>query len=455
MTDALKQKYLEQFAFDGVRVSIDTLTAPYVGAVDSVKGLITLKVGNVFKKETRKPVNISLVLDASGSMDGQKLVNCKKALISILENMIEGDCFHLIKYSNDASIVIKDIHYADRENAKEVVNNLTVNGSTNLHAGFMLGADVAKVMAPDFSGRSIVFLFSDGQVNAGEQNRDNIFADVKKMVSAGVRCTTFGIGDDHDEKIMSGIALNGESSFHYIDTPERIPLLIQKALSGAQYVLTNNGKLRVCGLNGAQITSCAKKPVSPDEDVKIGIVREQSIINVPFEVKITGNNQSIYCELDVNEFGPDDLKVTTTDPITSYARDNRVLQLTCDIPTSSFEQWRSKSITPNRRVECYYIISDLDDLSDLIATMIIERKPIDQIIEKEKELVEKLKEIVDDDDTQIARAMMLKAQADLDRHISSRTLTQHDTKLSCAKQTKYQQHRKEECDQDMGFGLFD
>lgn len=465
MPEDLKEKYLQQFNFEGIKLDADLLFAPYPGATRSVQGLLTLKVGNVFDESKRSGLNVALVLDVSGSMEGSKLTESKNAIKYILENMIDDDLYHLIIYSDKASLICEGITTETRGSALLQLNGITATGSTNLYEGYMLGVDTVLGCIEGYQDTSSVFLFSDGQITAGESNHQKISDAVAVNLKKGVRSTTFGIGHDHDEKLMSMISRSGGSDFHYINTAERIPVLIKKAIKSAQSILTEQGRIRICGRNGvcAQITTNGSKTIQNNGWHKFGVAREHSIINIPFELTFIGaldlkdhsSAPSIYVELDAIHKANKDVSLHCRGiDYDSKNINNGIYALNLRVDVSSFHMWQDDGIKTDRRVESYYLLDEVTKMDRKVAEMITSNCPIQEIIEMERQILAQLEPILLMDETMIAQALYEKIKSKVEQHVVNKRLTEHDKKESCYVASRYDRCEEEE-DCDMGFALFD
>jgi Ca-activated chloride channel family protein len=95
-----------------------------------------------------------------------------------------------------------------------LVQGITANGSTDLHAGWLKGGEM---LAPTAGRESIchVILLSDGQANIGLVDTTQISEQVSALAGAGVTTTTVGLGADFNEELMTAIAQAGHGNAHY------------------------------------------------------------------------------------------------------------------------------------------------------------------------------------------------------------------------------------------------
>ncbi|HTY58115.1 MAG TPA: VWA domain-containing protein, partial [Bacteroidota bacterium] len=113
----------------------------------------------------RKPVNLCVVLDRSGSMSEQgKIVNAKAALDALIDRLSPQDLFSLVIY-DDVVDVLRPAGYAgDRRGLHDLVEGIQPRGWTNLGGGMLEGfAQVEKYAGGEYVNR--VVLLSDGLAN--------------------------------------------------------------------------------------------------------------------------------------------------------------------------------------------------------------------------------------------------------------------------------------------------
>jgi Mg-chelatase subunit ChlD len=141
------------------------------------------------RDESAKEVSIAIVLDCSGSMVGGPLEDAKKAALSCVTHMDEGDQqIAIISYSNDAALVVPK---TDSQTAlTSGVNGLTANGGTNIPAGITVGVD-----ALSGQGNKAIILLTDGQDGNSGQMQDAVDYANKNHVAI----YTVGFGDINAE----------------------------------------------------------------------------------------------------------------------------------------------------------------------------------------------------------------------------------------------------------------
>ena len=77
---------------------------------------------------TKKNLNLSIVLDKSGSMSGQPFEEAKKAAVMIIQKLRPTDSISVVAYDEEVDLVVPSIECVDKTNIIRAVNNIQVGG---------------------------------------------------------------------------------------------------------------------------------------------------------------------------------------------------------------------------------------------------------------------------------------------------------------------------------------
>lgn len=173
-------------------------------------------------ERARRPVNLAVVLDRSGSMSGQKLSVAKSAVEQAIARLQPDDRFSVVVYDDKVDVVIESTTASveARRGAIERLRTIDARGSTNLGEGWLRGCEqVARHISSDSVNRCL--LLTDGLANVGIRDPDELALHAEELRARGVSTSTFGVGNDFDERLLQRLADAGGGHFYYIaDAPQ-------------------------------------------------------------------------------------------------------------------------------------------------------------------------------------------------------------------------------------------
>ncbi|NDA81185.1 MAG: VWA domain-containing protein, partial [Actinobacteria bacterium] len=166
-------------------------------------------------QQSRPGQAVQIVLDRSGSMEGEPLDAAKGSLLKLIDRLAPQDSFGLVAFDDMATVVAPTRTMADHHlpELRKAIQNLDSGGSTDISAGFLLGLrEVNRKPAP---GGSTLLLISDGHANAGER-KPQFFADVAtKSATDKVTSSSIGLGNGYDETILEALAQGGGGTHRF------------------------------------------------------------------------------------------------------------------------------------------------------------------------------------------------------------------------------------------------
>ena len=181
------------------------------------------------KRRTRKapkraPVNVAFVLDRSGSMAGTKLALAKYAVERALTGLAPRDRFAVVTYDDHIETVVGSClaTLANKTKALLRLQGVEARGSTDLHGGWIAGADALKTHV-SADGVNRCLLLTDGLTNVGVTDPTALAAFAADLRASSIGTSTFGVGADFNEVLLNAIADAGGGHFYFVERPEQIP----------------------------------------------------------------------------------------------------------------------------------------------------------------------------------------------------------------------------------------
>ena len=173
-----------------------------------------------------KPVNVTLVLDASGSMgDGNRVDIAREAAESIRRSLGDRDRIGVVHFTTDVIHEYTVKHRRpDHEDVWQSISQLAPNGSTNVQAGLDLGVRMANRMRrerPD--AYNYIILMSDGVANVDATDPFAILESASDRDSGNpLRLITIGVGiNNYNDYLLEQLAQHGNGWYRYLSTTDQ------------------------------------------------------------------------------------------------------------------------------------------------------------------------------------------------------------------------------------------
>lgn len=208
---------------------------------ESTKLSLVVRFGADGKKEDapRRKLNLSLVLDRSGSMGGTPLRQAIKAAQALVGEMKEDDRVSVVIFDDSADTIVDPTPAKDKKAIQQKIGTARAGGCTNLSGGWLEGVKhVKKHAKKDEVNR--VLLLTDGQANMGITDGDVLKKTSREKAGEGVVTTTLGFGSGFNEDLLIGMARESEGNFYFIESPEDVEQVFKIELEGLSSVIGQN-----------------------------------------------------------------------------------------------------------------------------------------------------------------------------------------------------------------------
>lgn len=209
----------------------------------------------------RLPVNMSLVLDKSGSMNGIKIERAKEAARMIINSLSKDDIFSFVLFAQEATTLIPATKVSNKKELIDLVDTIKADGGTALFAGISKGIiETEKFLGSQYVNR--VVLLSDGQANQGPSSTEEIGQLGIAAIKQGVSITTIGIGEGYNEELMNQLALKSDGNHGYAASPEQIASLLKSELGQILNVMGKEIKIKLICAKGVRPVKVVDKESS-------------------------------------------------------------------------------------------------------------------------------------------------------------------------------------------------
>jgi len=221
------------------------LNCPYIshrgGRVFLQLSIVTPNIGTT----KRRPMNLSVVLDRSGSMgDESKMEQAKKALYSLIDQLHNEDILSLVIYDDVIEVLKSAGRVGNKSELKRLIQRVHPRGSTNLGGGMVEGFRQAERFANrEYSNR--VILLSDGLANTGITDSRELGRIARRYRSKSITLTSMGVGLDYNENLMMSLAEYGGGNYYFIESSHSLASIMKKEFNLMSSIVARNAALEL------------------------------------------------------------------------------------------------------------------------------------------------------------------------------------------------------------------
>ena len=224
--------------------------------------------------QIQMPLNLSLVLDKSGSMQGQKIKNLREAAKLVVDRMGPQDMISIVAFSDRKYLIAESQPVTDKDELERKIDRIRDGGGTAISGGMAQGlTELEKALAPDRISRMLVL--TDGQTFGDERQCKKLGA---KAGDRGIVVNALGLGDDWNEDLLDEIAEASGGRADFIDSPDKIVDFFEQAVQSMQDTVIQNAQMVLRLANGVtprqvwqvlpMISNLGYRPLS-DRDVQV------------------------------------------------------------------------------------------------------------------------------------------------------------------------------------------
>ncbi|GLZ77670.1 hypothetical protein Afil01_24770 [Actinorhabdospora filicis] len=231
---------------EGVAVTADGSRAPsWYGAAKDAR---ILRVGVATRDKPagdRAPVALTFVVDTSGSMaEPGRLDLVKDALHYLVDRLGPDDSVGLVSYSTRADVLREMTPVSSRGKLHDAIDELEIDGSTNLEDGLVTGYEVAREGFREGAANRVILL-SDGLANTGSTESADILEQTKEQAGKGIALLCVGVGSEYGDALMEQLADKGDGFAVYVAEQEKARRLFAERLTQTLLVAARDAKAQV------------------------------------------------------------------------------------------------------------------------------------------------------------------------------------------------------------------
>jgi Ca-activated chloride channel family protein len=201
----------------------------------------------------RHPLNLSLVLDRSGSMQGDKLGYIQQAAQFLVQRLGAADRISIVSYNDQVTVDVPAQPVIEKDRINAVIKKLFASGMTNLSGGWLQGCQLVAENTADGQVNRVLLL-SDGLANRGVTDTMRLETMTRQKRAEGITTTTMGVGLDFNEDLLTRMAKEGGGAYYFIDNPDQAPAIFEEELRGLLNVVGQNLTITLMPTREVQMT---------------------------------------------------------------------------------------------------------------------------------------------------------------------------------------------------------
>lgn len=240
----------------------------------------------------RRPLNLSLVLDRSTSMQGTRLSHMKTAVELIINRLTKQDTLSIISFSDRAEVVVPS---GKVENPLALVGQLRsvhASGSTEIYHGLQAGLqELRKVDLKTHTNQLI--LLTDGHTYGDAAQCLEL---ARRMAEQLIGLSAFGLGTEWNDQFLDELVAPSGGQSNFIEQPTEIIEHLQKRIQGLGTIYAQNIGLKsqlhkqVTIKYGFKLEPFAQPLALGDEMLRLGNLEGRSPVSLLLELIIAPNS---------------------------------------------------------------------------------------------------------------------------------------------------------------------
>ena len=227
-------------------LAVTTETGDAPSLVDDTQLVRVAVSSRELTSEQRPRLNVTLVVDRSGSMDIRDRLGLVRSSLALLANELrDDDVVSVVSFDDQAQSILPPTPVSETEAILGAVDELTPGNSTNLEAGIRLGYEQARDSFID-DGVNVVVLCSDGVANVGTTGPDSIASRIAEEGADGIHLVTVGFGmGNYNDFLMEQLADLGDGFYSYVDTFDEAERLFGTELATTMVPVASEARSQV------------------------------------------------------------------------------------------------------------------------------------------------------------------------------------------------------------------
>lgn len=234
------------------------------------------------------PLNITLVVDKSTSMKGERLRRLKEAANLVVDKLAIGDIISVVSYSDRAEVVVPSTKLNNKTAIQNRIRGIMASGGTEIFQGLAAGMkELAQVPLSEYVSHLI--LLTDGHTYGDDQQCLEL---AQKAAAKGIGISAFGIGSEWNDEFLDAIVGPSGGQSGYISEPEQIIHFLRQRIQGLGALYAQNVRLATNLPEGITVVEGFKlapfaQPLNTSKDmIQLGAIEGRMPLSILLELNV-------------------------------------------------------------------------------------------------------------------------------------------------------------------------
>ena len=282
----------------GVVTLASALPQRLVAADKAAEVRVRLRIdASKLEHSKRPPINVVLVMDSSGSMEGKAIEDARGAALALVDGLAEGDRLAVVSFDSLSHVLVPStkIDATTQQTIRTQIETMAARGTTDLAAGLAAGlAEAQRGYLQEGVNRLV--LLSDGVPNDDSQIH-NLAAQAASM---RVAVTALGLGLEYNETLLTALAQSTGGKFHFIEDSTQVATVFREEVLRLERVVAQNMQLTLMAGPGVTVEGVlghSSSPVGRGLTLALGDLAEGSHRDLIVRLRVAPHRDGAALEL--------------------------------------------------------------------------------------------------------------------------------------------------------------
>lgn len=236
----------------------------------------------------RAPLNLCLVLDRSGSMEGPPIEYAKQACNQLVDLLSPNDVLSIVVFDEIVEVLMAPQRCTDKQAIKNGIAQIQPGYTTNLYDGMTLGAQQLDMMKGESGRVTRMVILTDGEPTAGIKDFHPLVQHAGDIKQRGITITYLGFGPEYNEELLASMAKKAGGNYYFIPEPQLIPEIFRNELGKMMATASTGLQLTLKTARWASVIGCTGLSAPPNDrefTIDLADVEHGSAIQVVLDIE--------------------------------------------------------------------------------------------------------------------------------------------------------------------------